>query len=113
MAIIVVVAVMLATSTIVMALQMYAFKISAGAGRTASLAWATLPTCSSVFVLRSVYYGLDTRDAYLNKYQQVRCAEYTLYANVIYGFYVPFIKAGVVFTLLRILPPLPLAAFIT
>ncbi|KAE9368301.1 hypothetical protein N431DRAFT_314099, partial [Stipitochalara longipes BDJ] len=58
--------------------------------------------CSSIFAIKAAYYGLGTRDADLNTFLMVRCAEYLLYSEVVYGVSMPLIKASVVFTLLRI-----------
>ncbi|PMD27041.1 GPCR, PTH11-type [Hyaloscypha hepaticicola] len=58
--------------------------------------------CSSIFAIKAAYYGLGTRDSSLNTFLMVRCAEYLLYSEVVYGVSMPLIKASVVFTLLRI-----------
>ncbi|KAN0103419.1 GPCR, PTH11-type [Hyaloscypha variabilis] len=58
--------------------------------------------CSSIFAIKAAYYGLGTRDSGLNTFLMVRCAEYLLYSEVVYGVSMPLIKASVVFTLLRI-----------
>ncbi|KAI1498320.1 GPCR, PTH11-type [Biscogniauxia marginata] len=57
---------------------------------------------SSIFAIHAAYYGLGTQDIRLNDYLKVRCTEYLLYSQVLYGFSMPFIKASVVFTLLRV-----------
>ncbi|PMD43744.1 GPCR, PTH11-type [Hyaloscypha variabilis F] len=58
--------------------------------------------CSSIFAIKAASYGLGTRDSGLNTFLMVRCAEYLLYSEVVYGVSMPLIKASVVFTLLRI-----------
>ncbi|KAF8848131.1 GPCR, PTH11-type [Acephala macrosclerotiorum] len=58
--------------------------------------------CSSIFAIKAAYYGLGTRDVDLNTYLMIRCAEYMLYSQVLYGISMPLVKASVVFTLLRI-----------
>lgn len=50
----------------------------------------------------AAYFGLGTRDADLNEFVMVRCAEYLLYSQVTYGVSMPLVKASVVFTLVRI-----------
>ncbi|KAI1842181.1 hypothetical protein JX265_001458 [Neoarthrinium moseri] len=57
---------------------------------------------SSIFAIKAAHYGLGTPDADLNPYLMVRCAEYLLYSQVLYGVSMPFIKASVVLTLVRI-----------
>ncbi|KAI8677555.1 hypothetical protein NCS56_00645700 [Fusarium sp. Ph1] len=57
---------------------------------------------SSVCAVKAAYFGLRTRDDKLNDLVMVRCAEYMLYSQVMYGATVPLIKASVVFMLLRI-----------
>ncbi|CZR51144.1 uncharacterized protein PAC_01019 [Phialocephala subalpina] len=58
--------------------------------------------CSSIFAIKAAHYGLGTRDVDLNTYLMIRCAEYMLYSQVIYGISMPLVKASLVFTLLRI-----------
>ncbi|KAJ9133734.1 hypothetical protein NKR23_g10594 [Pleurostoma richardsiae] len=108
LAVVIAISTLLGISTIVIAARVYA---RAWMGRKARvwgwedtfsiLGYACVVT-SGVFAIEAAYYGLGTRDSKLNPYLQIRCAEYMLYANVMYGFSVPFIKASVVFTLLRI-----------
>ncbi|KAI5918710.1 GPCR, PTH11-type [Camillea tinctor] len=57
---------------------------------------------STIFAILAAHYGLGTQDDKLNDYLKVRCTEYLLYCQILYGFSVPFIKASVVFTLLRV-----------
>ncbi|KAI0007092.1 GPCR, PTH11-type [Xylariaceae sp. FL0662B] len=57
---------------------------------------------SGIFAVKAAYFGLGTRDTSLNDFLKVRCTEYLLYSQVLYGFSMPFIKASVMFTLLRI-----------
>ncbi|KAF2179166.1 GPCR, PTH11-type [Zopfia rhizophila CBS 207.26] len=56
---------------------------------------------SSIFAVKAAFYGLGTPDAKLNQFLMVRCAEYMLYSQILYGLSMPFVKASVVFTLLR------------
>ncbi|TVY83698.1 hypothetical protein LSUE1_G001140 [Lachnellula suecica] len=58
--------------------------------------------CSSIFAIKAAYYGLGTRDDDLSNVLMVRCAEYMLYSQVLYGISMPLVKASVVFTLVRI-----------
>ncbi|KAI0595172.1 GPCR, PTH11-type [Biscogniauxia sp. FL1348] len=57
---------------------------------------------STIFGVLAAHYGLGTPDSLLNDYLMVRCTEYLLYCQVLYGFSMPLIKASVVFTLLRV-----------
>jgi hypothetical protein len=56
---------------------------------------------SGIFSIKASFYGLGTPDAKLNQFLMVRCAEYMLYSQILYGLSMPLIKASVVFTLLR------------
>jgi hypothetical protein len=56
---------------------------------------------SGVFAIKAAYYGLGTPDSKLNNLLMVRCAEYMLYSQVLYGLSMPLVKATVVFMLLQ------------
>ncbi|PSN65220.1 hypothetical protein BS50DRAFT_475220, partial [Corynespora cassiicola Philippines] len=66
----------------------------------AVLAWASL-LCSVIFAVKAAFYGLGARDSRLNELLTIRCGEYLLYSQLLYGLSMPLIKASVVFTLLR------------
>ncbi|KAL7814936.1 hypothetical protein V8C44DRAFT_324875 [Trichoderma aethiopicum] len=57
---------------------------------------------SAIFAIKACFYGLGSHDSILNPLLMIRCAEYMMYSNVIYGFSMPLIKASIVFTLNRI-----------
>ncbi|PTB61885.1 GPCR, PTH11-type [Trichoderma citrinoviride] len=57
---------------------------------------------SAIFAIKACFYGLGSHDSKLNPLLMIRCAEYMMYSNVIYGFSMPLIKASIVFTLNRI-----------
>ncbi|RFU77407.1 integral membrane [Trichoderma arundinaceum] len=106
--IVVIVLIFLVLSTIVIGLRIY---VRAWMGKSAGtwgwedtfiiLGYGTFLS-SSIFAIEACYYGLGTHDSELNNLLMVRCAEYMLYSNVLYGFSMPFIKASIVFTLNRI-----------
>ncbi|KAL6786508.1 GPCR, PTH11-type [Trichoderma sp. SZMC 28012] len=95
-------------STIVVALRIY---VRAWMGKSAGT-WGWEDTfivlgygsflSSAIFAIEACYYGLGSHDSKLNMLLMIRCAEYAMYSNVLYGFSMPFIKASVVFTLNRI-----------
>ncbi|KAK6080936.1 hypothetical protein SCUP234_05034 [Seiridium cupressi] len=108
LSLIVIVLVTASIATIVVALRVY---VRAWMGRkTKNWGWedlfAVAGYCaflsSSVFAMKAAYYGLGTPDADLNAYLMVRCAEYMLYSQVLYGVSMPLIKASIVLTLVRI-----------
>ncbi|KAH6658524.1 GPCR, PTH11-type [Truncatella angustata] len=108
LSLIVVVLVTATVATIVVGLRVY---VRAWMGRkTKNWGWEDVFAvggylaflCSSIFAIKAAYYGLGTPDADLNPYLMVRCAEYMLYSQVLYGVSMPLIKASIVFTLVRI-----------
>ncbi|KAL7928929.1 GPCR, PTH11-type [Trichoderma chlorosporum] len=110
LAMILVIIILIATilSTIVIALRIY---VRAWIGKSAGtwgwedtfiiLGYGTFLS-SAIFAIRACFYGLGTHDSKLNTLLMIRCAEYAMYSNVLYGFSMPFIKATIVFTLNRI-----------
>lgn len=56
---------------------------------------------SGVFAIKAAHYGLGTPDSKLNNLLMIRCAEYMLYSQVLYGLSMPLVKATVVFMLLH------------
>ncbi|KAI0125635.1 GPCR, PTH11-type [Xylariales sp. AK1849] len=105
---IIIVLVTAAIATIVIGLRVYVRGWMGRKTKTWGLeeAFAVAGYCaflsSSIFAIKAAYYGLGTQDVDLNPYLMVRCAEYLLYSQVLYGVSMPLIKASIVLTLVRI-----------
>lgn len=107
MILIIVTSIIMALATVVVALRTYVrfpltrFSKGWGWDDTFSLLSYGAFLSSAIFAIKAAYYGLGTPDSKLNNLLMVRCAEYMLYSQVLYGLSMPLVKASVVFMLLH------------